>query len=69
MKISILLVFLFFTQVSFTCSCNIGDVPEKFKDSSNVFTGVVTSVERVGVTNTFGDEKIIVKFELSKLNY
>lgn len=62
--------FVFFLTLvspfSWACSCNIGDVPEKFKDHVSIFQGVVTDLIFYEQQDAFGDQYIKVTFEIEK---
>jgi hypothetical protein len=64
---SILGVILYiFSNISLACSCSMGEVPEKFKESDNVFTGQIETIKFLKRDNEFGDPRIIVTFKIEQ---
>jgi hypothetical protein len=62
-----LALFLIFAAFSvWPCSCQIGDVPEKFKNHVSVFTGSVKEITFYKQRDFFGDQYIRVTFEIDK---
>ena len=52
--------------MALSCSCSIGETPEKLEKSDYVFTGKVTSVELLEKQPEYGDPRIIVKLDVIK---
>ena len=53
-------------ELLWACSCNIGEVPEKFNDHVSIFQGVVTEVIYYDSTDMSGDQHIKVTFDIEK---
>lgn len=67
MKRSILALLLILAVSSaWSCSCHIGDVPEKFKNHVSVFTGIVNDIVFYKERDFAGDQYIRVTFEITK---
>ena len=67
MKRTILALFLVLAAFSaWPCSCNIGDVPEKFKNHVSVFKGIVKDIVFYKERDFAGDQYIRVTFEITK---
>lgn len=65
-KSFLFLMFLTFSPVTFSCSCSIGDVEEKFDEHVSVFMGTVKKITFYDSNDAFGDQRIKVEFELEK---
>lgn len=65
-KILTLICFLLQTAFVWSCSCNIGDVKQKFEKHVSIFQGVVIEVIYYDSTDMFGDQHIKVTFDIEK---
>lgn len=65
-KFTFALLLTLMSPMSWSCSCNIGDVPEKFKNHVSIFQGVVTDLIFYEQQDAFGDQYIKVTFEVEK---
>jgi len=67
MKKSVMALFLILAISSaWACSCNIGDVPKKFREHVSVFKGIVKDVVFYNERDAAGDQYIRVTFEIAK---
>ncbi|AOE48781.1 hypothetical protein [Kangiella sediminilitoris] len=67
MKNIIVIIFLLTASYEvLACSCRMGGVDEKLSKHEEVFSGVVESVKYLDDENVFGDQKIIVTFNVTK---
>ena len=57
---------IFAVSTAWSCSCNIGDAREKFKNHVSVFTGIVKEIVFYKERDFFGDQYIRVTFEIAK---
>ena len=48
------------------CSCNLASIDERFNEAESVFLGKVYSIIAQGESNQFGDERIIVTFNVKQ---
>ena len=63
-KILVYAFILLGSKLSFACSCNIGNVEEKYKTHVSVFLGKVTEIYFYNSKNKMGDQRIKVKFDI-----
>lgn len=62
----IALINCFIFNDSLACSCSMGSDENKVQNAFSIFSGTVVSVKRLGSANMFGDENIVVEFDVNK---
>lgn len=64
MKLFIFWLALFFSASAFSCSCDMGEIPQKLESSKSVFVGTVKEIQYLESSNVFGDQEIVVTFSI-----
>lgn len=65
-KVIIIFLLTFFSPLTWACSCDIGDVSEKFKEHVSIFQGTVSELIFYEEQDDFGDNYIKVTFSIEK---